>query len=120
MQVLLLPLLIIRMILSIFMSISTLSFLSRTKRRIQQTQAAGYPGQVQHPAANGMSSKTLVLVLAIVGVFMVAAFLANQAQSNAAPQPAQSTDAATASPCPVIKHSKAHPHHRSHPACSSS
>ena len=118
MQVLLLPLLIIRMVLSIFMSISTLSFLSRTERRIQQARTAGYSGQVQRPAANGMSSKTLVLVLAIVGVFMVAAFLANQAQLNAAPQPAQSTGAATASPCPVMKHHKGHRHHRAHRGCS--
>jgi uncharacterized membrane protein len=118
MQVLLLPLLIIRMILSIIMSITTLSFLSRTDRRIQQAYVAGQPGQVQRPATNGMSSKTLVLVLAIVGVFMVAAFLANQAQLNAAPQPAQSTDAATAAPCQVTKHHKGHRHHRAHPGCS--
>ena len=118
MQVLMLPLIIIRMILSIFMSISTMSFLSRTDRRIQQAYVAGHPAQVQRLPANGMSSKTLVLVLAIVGVFMVAAFLANQAQLNAAPQPAQSTDAATAAPCQVMKHQKGHRHHRAHRGCS--
>lgn len=115
MQVLLLPLLIIRMIVSIIMSITTMSFLSQSRRRMEQAHLARYPGQVQRPAAKSMSGKSLVLILAIVAVCM---FVAIQGPSNGAPQAAPTTSADTAPPCQVTKHSKTHLHHKAPQPCS--
>lgn len=82
----------------------------------QRARALNYPGQVQPPAAKGMTGKSLVLVLAIVGVCLFAAF---RGAPNAAPQPAP-TDAATTALCDVAKHGKGHHHRRSNPECNPS
>ena len=60
MQVLLLPLLIVRMILSIIMSIATLSFLSRTDRRLEQQRARLQPGQAPLRPTSAVSGSGLV------------------------------------------------------------
>jgi len=113
MQVLLLPLLIIRIIVSIFMSITTMSFLSSTKRRLEQQHAALHPTQAKQAAASEMKPKTviLILVLLVVPTFVVRALGSDGPAPSAATTNVGAQNAAAASHCQAVKHGKARLHH---------